>query len=294
MLAAGPVTVKSRPLCFYMDDSGSRHPSKKATKEPPDHDWFALGGILINESCVDDSKAIIDEFLLRWPVIGGAPLHSYDIRQHKQDFKWLTELDRTQKALFFRDLSELIMSLQIVVMACVIDRPGYNKRYDQVYGHARWQLCKSAFTIAVERAAKYALHREQRLRVYVERSDKKTEAVLRSYYDELKCNGHPFDMTTSAIHRPLSKEEFSRTLMEFAVKHKASRLMQIADLVLWPVCKGGYVPEARAYQALKEGGKLLDALCREDNQLRGIKYYCFDNLSLKNKNPHLRVPESAA
>lgn len=285
MAKEGFAAEKPKPLCFYMDDSGSRNPSKKAAKEPPDHDWFALGGILIDESCVDDAKARIDELLARWPQIGAAPLHSYDIRQHKQDFKWLKDIDAQEKAKFFNELSELIMTLPIVVLACVIDRPGYNKRYEAKYGAARWQLCKSAFIIAVERAAKYAQHQGRRLRVYVEHSDKKTEGVLRSYYQELKATGNPFDANRSAAHKPLSQDDFNRVLMEFAVKQKASRLMQIADLVLWPVCKGGYVPEARAYRALLEGGKLLDAHCDEGNALQGVKYYCFDNLTPEKQEP---------
>lgn len=276
---------KLKPLCFYMDDSGTRHPSKKATGEVPDHDWFALGGILINEVDIESAKKAVDDFMADWPAANGAPLHSYDIRQRKAAFKWLQDVDAATSAKFFNGLTELIASLPVVVMACVIDRPGYNKRYEEVYGTAKWQLCKSAFTIAVERAAKFAMHRHQRLRVYVERSDKKTEDVLRGYYDALRMEGGPFNKGTSAVHQPLSQADFQRTLMEFAVKQKTARLMQIADLVLWPVCKGGYVSDTRAYRALQDSGKLLDAYCNDANQLKGVKYFCFDRQTAEKQEP---------
>jgi len=51
--------------------------------------------------------------------------------------------------------------------------------------------------------------------------------------------------------------------------------MQLADLVLWPICRGRYSPEDRAYDLLKSNRKLLDAHCTEDNGLLGIKYSCF-------------------
>jgi hypothetical protein len=41
-------------------------------------------------------------------------------------------------------------------LACVIDRPDYNHRYKEKYADERWSLCKTAFTIAVERASDIA------------------------------------------------------------------------------------------------------------------------------------------
>ena len=52
--------------------------------------------------------------------------------------------------------------------------------------------------------------------------------------------------------------------------------MQIADLVLWPVCKGGYDPADRVYAFLKKEKKLLDCVCTSTNGLLGTKYYCFE------------------
>lgn len=52
--------------------------------------------------------------------------------------------------------------------------------------------------------------------------------------------------------------------------------MQLADLVLWPVCHDGYNPNHRAYADLIGAGKLLDVQCTPENGLLGVKYSCFD------------------
>jgi len=60
------------------------------------------------------------------------------------------------KQSFHEDLAHLIEALPIVVIACVVDRRGYNDRYFELYKDERWMLCKTAFAILLERAAKFA------------------------------------------------------------------------------------------------------------------------------------------
>jgi hypothetical protein len=272
---------------FYVDDSGSRHPDRNPAEVPPQHDWFALGGVLIAESKLPAAEAAIESFRARWPEMGNAPLHSAPIRSRNGDFRWLMRASASRKDEFMCDLTRLMTSLPIVVHACVVDRPGYNNRYKERYGRERWALCRTAFTIAVERAAKYARAKELRLRVYVEQSDRKTEGRLKGYYEALRTNGTPFSTDTSAKYGPMAAEELSQALLEFRVKSKASTLMQIADLALWPACKGGYAPENLAFTALRDAGKLIDTHCTADNGVQGIKYSCFDLVheSLKRQEP---------
>ncbi|CAG1012369.1 hypothetical protein RHIZO_04239 [Rhizobiaceae bacterium] len=62
-------------------------------------------------------------------------------------------------------------------------------------------------------------------------------------------------------------------------------MMQIADLFLYPMAKGGYDPTYRPYRALKESGRLIDAhLSPERIPSLGIKYSCFDRKN--DKGPH--------
>lgn len=226
----------------------------------------------------------------RWPEMKDSPLHSYEVRNRAGGFRWLQAASAARTNAFMQDLTGLMTQLPILVLACVVDRPGYNARYKERYGPARWELCRTAFTIAVERAAKFAQQDGRRLRVYTERSDKQTEKRLKGYYDAMRSVGAPFDAATSSRYRPLTAEALASTLIDFEVKTKSSRLMQIADMALWPACKGGYDTTDRAFIALKEAAKLLDAHCTEQNGLQGIKYSCFDARTIE---PERQKPAEA-
>ena len=262
-------------VLLYMDESGSRDPDRHPREIVDVPDWFGIGGILVN---VGDKPAIeqtMEAFRKRWPQMGDHPLRSYDIRNKKGRFRWLSQLGEVSLSAFYKDLSAMMADLPIVVVGCVVHRPGYNQRYLQQYGPRRWKLCKTAFHIAVERAAKYAMLHGARMRVYVERSDKVTEKQLKGYYEEMRQAGQPFNVQTSAKYQPMPVDQLRQTVYDFGVKTKESHLMQLADLVLWPICRGGYVPDDRAYGLLKSTGKLLDAHCTHANGLLGIKYSCF-------------------
>ena len=60
----------------------------------------------------------------------------------------------------------------VIGIACVIDHLGYNARYAAQYLENRWMLCKTAFSVVVERAAKFAVGQGQRLRVMPEKCNK--------------------------------------------------------------------------------------------------------------------------
>jgi hypothetical protein len=54
-------------------------------------------------------------------------------------------------------------------------------------------------------------------------------------------------------------------------------MAQIADLVLYPMAKGGYDPNYRPYRRLIEASRLMDALLEpEEHPTLGVKYSCFD------------------
>jgi hypothetical protein len=266
----------SRTICFYMDDSGSRDPDRTRAKDPGLVDWFGMGGIIVSEQDLPVLKAMVQDFRSRWPH-PEAPLHSWEIRTQKQGFAWLRKASDAKRKRFIGELTDLMCSLPIIVHATVVDRPGYNRRYLQEYGPRRWSLCRTAFKIGVERAAKLARAEGARLRVYVEQSDRENEQRLKQYFDSLRSEGLPFKQATSAKYGPMTAEDLKATLLEFKVKTKDSIPMQIADLALWPVCKGKYQPDNMALIALTNSRRLLDARCTAENGLQGIKYSCFDS-----------------
>ncbi len=262
---------------FYIDDSGTRHPDHAPALPKHGRDWFALGGILIDDEDKPAAEGLIDEFRSRWPQMGSSPLHSWEIRGRHANFKWLGVDGETHRK-FVTDLEALLFALPVIGLACVIDRPGYNARYRDKYGHDRWALCKTAFAVAVERATKYALQRERKLRVWVEQTDKTEDRIAKGYYDTLRSDGHWFNSTTAGKYGPVSADEYAKTLYDFRTKKKTSRLMQIADLYLWPMCIGGYDGANYAYSRLREAGKLIDCVVPPDRiTAQGIKYSCFDH-----------------
>lgn len=269
---------------YYIDDSGSPNPDHEF--EPQNHalNWFALGGIVIDEANTNLAEDRIMEFRRAWPQLGGSPLHSYKIRNKQESFRWLADAGDDAKR-FMADLSSLMMELPYYALACVVHRPGYNERYRGMYGDGRWSMCKTAFNIGVDRAAKYARMNGARLRVYVEHSNKDVNAKIKGYYEGLMREGLPFNQGSSAKYGPLTAEEFKSTLVEFQTKPKDTKLMQIADLALWPVCQGGYNPGHRAYREMQENGKLLDSLCGEGGPLYGVKYSCFEAADPEKQKP---------
>ncbi|MGH8763760.1 MAG: DUF3800 domain-containing protein [Nitrosospira sp.] len=269
-------------LNFYMDDSGTRQPDKSKSKQERNFDWFALGGILIAENDEEQARREYASFRDQWKI--SYPLHSYDIRNHARDFQWLSQLrqfDKHKYAEFYTSLQTLLLNLPVMGLACVVDRPGYNHRYQTTFGRGRWSLCKTAFTIAVERAAKYAMKRGMRLRVMAERCNVKEDEWLTKYYGDLKVSAAPFNSVTSAQYMPLSPQNFADILYEFKLKKKSSPLIQIADMYLWPICMGGYDETNLPYQALTKANRLVGLSIGKEEADLGIKYSCFDLVKRK-------------
>lgn len=266
---------------LYLDESGTRHPDHNPTIPTHGRDWFAVGGLLIDDEDRDLATASVQAFRDQWPQLGASPLHSHEIRGGHKNFAWLKD-NEEDKTRFLKDLTALLLALPVLGIACVIDRPGHNARYKEKYTENRWQLCKTAFAITVERAVKRSIQRGRKLRVYVEKSGKVEEAMLKGYYQNLKTGGHWFSPSTAAKYAPTGSDEYKNCLYDFKVKTKNSLLMTIADLYLWPMCIGGYDLSNKAYAALRDAGKLIDChLSTSDIDAMGIKYSCFENVIKK-------------
>ena len=264
-----------------MDDSGTRNPDNEVGRKPKHgNDWFGFGGVMI---CDDDEPRFrqrYGDFMTRWEI-EGLPLHSSEIRARSDKFHWLEGHPR--QAEFYEELYGLMNAHELIGIACVIDRPGYNARYHKRYGRRKWHLCKTAFAVCVERAAKYARAKGCRLRVLVEKGDKTADAQVRAYYNDLKTGGAPFSDTMSSEYSPLNAAEFTETLYEFRTKQKSSPLIQLADLYLWPMCIGGYNATVRPYRRLIADGRLIDChlATEEETRVLGIKYSCFESVVRK-------------
>jgi hypothetical protein len=264
-----------RVLNFYMDDSGTRAPNRRPLPfDSHRHEFFALGGVLINEEDEGAARTAYEEFRHRWSI--DYPLHSVEIRHSSHAFSWLKRgADEYEK--FMRDLSRFLTTIDVVGLACVVDRPGYDARYREKYGRRQWHLCQTAFSVVVERAAKYARDSGRKLRVMPERSSRDDERRIRAYFGCLREKGAPFDSQSSSQYAPLRADEFCDTLYELRFKAKSSPMAQVADLYLWPLAIAGYDEGNRAYGLLKNAGRLIESRLPEPQlATRGTKYSCFE------------------
>ena len=178
-----------------------------------------------------------------------------------------------------RDLTLFLTGIPVVGLACVIDRPGYNARYVQKHGRNRWLLCKTAFAIAVERAAKFAIATGHRLNIFVERCNSTDDRKIETYFKEMKEAAAPFDERNSEKYSPLKSEQLKGVLYDLKLKRKTSPGIQIADLYLWPICMGGYHLTNKPYVILREAGRLMDVICPPEKVPElATKYSCFEGV----------------
>src|SRR5665213_26360 len=264
---------------LYLDDSGTRNANHEpGTRAAHGHDWFALGGVMIKQEEEEAARLQYAKFMAEWHLDPQTVfLHSFDIRNKTGAFTWLPALAAGESKRFFEELYQLMRSPPFVGFACVIDRPGYDHRYRAKYGRDQWSLCKTAFSVLIERAAKYARKQDYKLKVFAERADKIVDGWMRGYYDHLREHGMPFATENMQQYAPLSAAELKATLYEFRVKKKSSPIMQLADLYLWPMAIGGYHSANRTYASLREDKKLIDCLLDEKAvPTEGIKYSCWD------------------
>jgi hypothetical protein len=245
-------------------------------------DWFALGGVLLD---VDDARQALDlhnAFVENWGI--DTPLHSTKIRGKRRQFSWLGK-DAARAAKFYSELADMLLAQPVLGFACVIDRPGYNNRYAEKYGNDRWLMCKTAYSILLERAAKFARSNNGTIEVFFEEAGKLEDQNLQAYHRHLKLEGMPFDTGNSSQYGGLSNDDFKMIVLGDAQRvTKKSPLIQLADLYLYPIVKGGYHHDYPPYRDLMNANRLVDAVIDSAAlSTNGIKYSCFD--LVKNKGP---------
>lgn len=264
---------------LYIDDSGSRNPDSDPQPRNDGMDCFALGGILIEESHIAELIKAHKDFAAKYSL--AYPLHSTKIRGKRDNFTWLGK-DTARADEFMADLESMILSLPALGIACVIDRPGYHTRYAEKYREP-WMLCKTAYAILVERAAKYADSKGAKLEIYFEQAGGKEDKAIMLYAKSLRVDGMPFeDGGRAAGYANLVPADFGRIIL--GEPHRVTKkvpMIQFADMLLYPLAKAGYEPDYPPYRKLIDEGKVIDAtLNAGDVKSLGVKYSCFDRTAL--------------
>ncbi|HEY9480764.1 MAG TPA: DUF3800 domain-containing protein [Candidatus Paceibacterota bacterium] len=257
---------------LYIDDSGTRQPDTNDPASVGPTNYFALGGVLIKKGDRDTVAQKFNQFCSKWNIT--YPLHSTDIRNRKKNFRWV----KGEKGkVFLKDLSDFLVDIPVIGFAAVIHRDGYNKRYQPLYGKNRWHLCKTVYSILIERACKY-IGSDSNLRIRFEECGTKEQENIENYTKDLVNSGMPFDPNTSSSYSSLTSDDFRKIIKgKPERKKKVSTYMQIADLYLYPMVRRKRDPGYYLWQILFKNKKIIDALIPSNlwRQL-GIKYSCFD------------------
>ena len=258
---------------LYVDDFGSRYSDKPQAQRADGMDYFALGGVLIDEAKIGAVLASHAALSDRWELT--VPLHSTKIRGRRGAFSWLST-DQAKADAFLAGPGELhfgrsdsqhvVRDRSAGLCSPIRKHPG------------PWLLCQTAFAILIERAAKYAQERDGRIAVYFEEAGKKEDRSILGYMKALKSVGMPFLGSVAAGYDSLSPEEF-RALVR-GEPHRVTKtvpMVQLADLVLYAMARGGYDETYPPFRALYARGRIIDAVLKaEDVPTRGVKYSCFD------------------
>ncbi|WP_426213779.1 DUF3800 domain-containing protein [Mesorhizobium abyssinicae] len=263
-----------RPYTLYMDESGKRHPDKKADASREGRDWFGFGGYLVRGEDNDAVRDLVGEFSARWNL--RQPLHITDMLSESKGFAWLGRADQATREEFWNGWRHVLCSAPVIGLGCVIDRPGYVARGYLEKHKDKWLLCRSAFDITVERAAKIARLEDRKLHVVFEQ-DAAVNEIVTGYFQNLKENGLGFDGKNSQKYKPLTQAEFAETLGRIQHKPKSHTMLQVADSFVYAMSRHGYDKKFWIHRSLRDRKRLADfALDAEHLPHLGIKYYCFD------------------
>ncbi len=263
-----------RPYTLYIDETGNRHPDKRSDKSRVGRDWFGFGGVMLRGEDNDAARSMVSGFAEKWEL--RSPIHMTDMLSEKKGFAWLGRTSQVVREEFWSDWRNVLCGVEVIGMGCIVDRPGYVARGYLEQHKDPWLLCRSAFDITVERAAKIARLENRRLHIVFEQ-DAAMNSTVTGYFHNLKRNGLEFDQKNSSKYKPLSKIEFGETLGRIQHKPKSFSLLQLADSYIYAMARHAYEKRFWIYRSLRDRKKLADfALPQEQLPQLGVKYYCFD------------------
>jgi hypothetical protein len=263
-----------RPYTLYMDETGNRRPDKNSDKSRKGRDWFGFGGVLITGEDNETVRQLVQTFGEKWEL--RSPAHITDMLSENKGFSWLGRSTQKTRDEFWADWRATLCNAPVMGIGCVIDRPGYLARGYLEKHKDPWLLCRSAFDITVERAAKIAKFDGRKLHVVFEQ-DPGVNKIVAEYFRTLKESGLEFDETASEKYRPLTQQEFSETLGRISHKPKAHLLLQVADSYIYAMSRIAYDKRFWLYRHLRDRKRIAEfALPSEHLPQLGVKYYCFD------------------
>jgi hypothetical protein len=239
---------------LFIDESGDHGLSNIDCSFPV----FVLCGVFMSDTeyaSINDSFDVIKRnFWNNKKVI----FHSRDIRKCDKEFKILLDIDVKQQ--FYSSLDEAVSNLPYTVIASVIDKEEYIKKY----GKLKNDVYEIALSFIVERAIFYLDSLSTKINTLffiIEERGKKEDIQLKKHFESISNRG-TYYLTPERIKTYNLK-------IEFRNKKQNINGLQLSDLVAYPIARYAMDKERAnpAFEIVKP------KIYSKGTKLYGLKYF---------------------
>ncbi|MDO8445819.1 MAG: DUF3800 domain-containing protein [Deltaproteobacteria bacterium] len=230
---------------MFLDESGDHNLSII----DPDYPLFVLGGVIVDKNYAEGALTdALRDFKLRLFGSDDIILHTADITRNRNGFERMKEQQFRER--FYRELNELMHTLNYTVIACAIKKDHHLARY----GIAAIDPYLLSLDVLVERFCMEIGNVSNGGVVVAEKRDPILDRELELAWLNLKIKG------TRYIHAA----DIDRRIVALNLKSKTENMagLQLADLVVSPIgrCISG--------RSVKEDFRIIESKFRRNGKGR--------------------------
>jgi len=203
---------------LFLDESGDHN----LAKIDPQYPLFVLGGVIADKEYAEgEMQEAVSDFKLRLFGRDDLILHTADITRNRNGFERLK--DKTFRERFYRELNELMGTLDYRVVACVIRKQAHLSRY----GLAAVDPYLLSLDILVERFCMDIGEIPKSGMLIAEKRGPTLDRQLELAWLNLRIQGTQY----------MQAVEIDRRIQALTLRGKAENIagLQLADLVVTPI-----------------------------------------------------------
>ena len=203
---------------LFLDESGDHNLSKI----DPQYPLFVLGGVIVDKEYAEGAmQEAVSDFKQRLFGRDDLILHTADITRNRNGFERLK--DTTFRERFYRELNELMKSLDYRVVACVIRKHAHLSRY----GLAAVDPYLLSLDILVERFCMHIGEISKSGMIIAEQRGPTLDRQLELAWLNLRIQGTQY----------MQAVEIDRRIQALTLRGKTENIagLQLADLVVTPI-----------------------------------------------------------
>lgn len=203
---------------LFLDESGDHN----LAKIDPQYPLFVLGGVIADKDYAEgEMEVAVSDFKLRLFGRDDIILHTSDITRNRNGFQRLKET--AFRGQFYRELNELMRSLDYRVVACVIRKQAHLS----TYGLAALDPYLLSLDILIERFCMDIGGIPKSGMIIAEKRDPTLDRQLELAWLNLRIQGTQY----------MQAVEIDRRIRALTLRDKAENIagLQLADLVVTPI-----------------------------------------------------------